>query len=44
MIAQVSGKDAWAKRPVTANVDTSQENNERHIPANLQRAEDSPRY
>jgi hypothetical protein len=30
IVAQFSCEDAWAKRPVSANIDTSEENNERH--------------
>jgi hypothetical protein len=29
-VAQFSCEDAWAKRPVSANIDTSEENNESH--------------
>jgi hypothetical protein len=30
IIAQFSGEDAWAERSVSANVDSSEENNESH--------------
>ena len=30
IVAQFSGEDAWAKRPMSANIDTSEENNESH--------------
>src|ERR1700731_1078777 len=28
IVAQFSGEDAWTKRPVSANIDSSEENNE----------------
>ena len=30
IVAQFSGEDAWAKRPMSANIDASEENNESH--------------
>src|SRR5213078_1063961 len=30
IVAQLSCEDAWAKRPVPANIDTPEENNESH--------------
>ena len=30
IVAQFSREDAWAKRPVPANIDTPEENNESH--------------
>jgi nicotinamide riboside kinase len=30
IVAQFSGEDAWTKRPVSANIDSSEENNESH--------------